>query len=82
MNNILDYIKPLVDEIYSREPDFDNDIIVQPDKIIIRKNGRYPENDTIRLTNNNLFNIVTDSDDFIIEVERETIEQVIDFVLE
>lgn len=82
MNNILDYVKPLVDEIYSREPDFDNDIIVQPDKIIIRKNGRYPENDTIRLTNNNQFNIVTDSDDFIIEVERETIEQVIDFVLE
>ena len=82
MNNILDYVKPLVDEIYKREPDFDNDIIVQPDKIIIRKNGRYPENDTIRLTNNNQFNIVTDSDDFIIEVERETIEQVIDFVLE
>lgn len=82
MNNILDYVKPLVDEIYKREPDFDNDIIVQPDKIIIRKNGRYPENDTIRLTNNNQFNIVTDSDDFIIEVERETIKQVIDFVLE
>lgn len=82
MNNILDYVKPLVDEIYNREPDFDNDIIVQPDKIIIRKNGRYPENDTIRLTNNNLFNIVTDSDDFIMEVERETIEQVIDFILE
>lgn len=82
MNNILDYVKPLVDKIYKREPDFDNDIIVQPDKIIIRKNGRYPENDTIRLTNNNQFNIVTDSDDFIIEVERETIEQVIDFVLE
>lgn len=80
--NILDYVKPLVDEIYSRKPDYDNDIVVQPDKIIIKKTGRYPENDTIRLINNNLFNIVTDSDDWTMEVNRETIEQVVDFILE
>lgn len=80
--NILDYIKPLVDEIYSRKPDYDNDIVVQPDKIIIKKTGRYPENDIIRLINNNLFNIVTDSDDWTMEVNRETIEQVVDFILE
>lgn len=80
--NILDYVKPLVDEIYSRKPDYDNDIVVQPNKIIIKKTGRYPENDTIRLINNNLFNIVTDSDDWTIEVNRETIEQVVDFILE
>lgn len=35
MNNILDYVKPLVDGIYKREPEFDNDIAVQPDVIII-----------------------------------------------
>ena len=80
--NILDYVKPLVDEIYSRKPDYDNDIVVQPDKIIIKKTGRYPENNTIRLINNNLFNIVTDSDDWTMEVNRETIEQVVDFILE
>lgn len=27
MNNILDYIKPLVDGIYRREPYYDNDIV-------------------------------------------------------
>ena len=32
MNNILDYVKPLVDKIYRREPDYDNDIVVQPDE--------------------------------------------------
>ena len=80
--NILDYVKPLVDEIYSRKPDYDNNIVVQPDKIIIKKTGRYPENDTIRLINNNLFNIVTNSDDWTMEVNRETIEQVVDFILE
>ena len=80
--NILDYVKPLVDQIYSRKPDYDNDIVVQPDKIIIKKTGRYPENDTIRLINNNLFNIVTDSDDWTMEVNHETIEQVVDFILE
>ena len=27
MNNILDYVKPLVDTIYKREPDYDNEFI-------------------------------------------------------
>ena len=40
--NILDYIKPLVNEIYNREPDFDNDIVVQHSGIIIRETGRFP----------------------------------------
>lgn len=42
MNNILDYVKPLVEIIYRREPYYDNDIVVQPDVIIIRETGRFP----------------------------------------
>ena len=42
MNNILDYVKPLVDKIYRREPDYDNDIVVQPDEILIKETGRFP----------------------------------------
>lgn len=48
--NILDYVKPLVDEIYDHEPDFDNDIVVQPDVIIIRETGRFPGYYIITLT--------------------------------
>ena len=82
MNNILDYVKSLVDEIYNREPDFDNDIIVQPDGIIIRETGRFPGYYIITLTENGLFNIVADYDELIINVNRETIEQVVDFIFE
>lgn len=82
MNNILDYVKPLVDEIYDREPDFDNDIVVQPDVIIIRETGRFPGYYTITLTENGLFNIVADYDDGIMKVDLETIEQVVDFIFE
>lgn len=80
--NILDYVKPLVDEIYKREPEFDNDIVVQPDVIIIRETGRFPGYYIITLTENGLFNIVINFDDSIMEFERETIDQVVDFVLE
>ena len=82
MNNILDYIKPLVDEIYKREPDFDNDIVIQPNKIIIKKTGRFPGFDTIQLTKDGLFNIVADYEGWINEVDRRTIEQVVDFILD
>lgn len=58
MNNILDYVKPLVDKIYRREPDCDY------------------------VTENGIFNIVINFDDSIMEFERETIDQVVDFVLE
>jgi hypothetical protein len=82
MNNILDYVKPLVDEIYDHEPDFDNDIVVQPDVIIIRETGRFPGYYIITLTENGLFNIVADYDDGIMKVDLETIEQVVDFIFE
>lgn len=80
--NILDYIKPLVNEIYNREPDFDNDIVVQPSGIIIRETGRFPGYYIITLTENGLFNIVADYDELIINVDRENIEQVVDFIFE
>lgn len=82
MNNILDYVKPLVNELYKREPDFDNDIVVQPDGIIIRETGRFPGYYIITLTESGLFNVVADYDDGIMKVDRETIDQVVDFVLE
>lgn len=82
MNNILDYVKPLVNEIYNREPDFDNDIIVQPDGIIIRETGRFPGYYIITLTENGLFNVVAEYDESIINVDRETIKQVVDFIFE
>ena len=82
MNNILDYVKPLVDKIYRREPDYDNDIVVQPDKIIIKEIGRFSRVYTITLTGNGLFEIILDIDGHIMEFERETIEQVVDFILE
>ena len=83
MNNILDYAKPLVEEIYRREPDYDNNIVVQPDEIIIKETGQYQRIYMIGLTKNDLFNIVINfNNGDIMEFERETIEQVVDFVLE
>lgn len=82
MNNILDYVKPLVEIIYRREPYYDNDIVVQPDVIIIRETGRFPGYYIITLTENGLFNIVADYDDGIMKVDFETIEQVVDFIFE
>lgn len=80
--NILDYVKPLVEIIYRREPYYDNDIVVQPNKIVIKETGRFSRIYVITLTENGLFNIVINFDDSIMEFERETIEQVVDFVLE
>lgn len=80
--NILDYVKPLVDEIYKREPDYDNDIVVQPDGIIIKETGHHSRFTTIRLIEKELFSIILDIDGNIMEFERETIDQVVDFVLE
>ena len=57
MNNILDYVKPLVDTIYKREPDYDNDIVVQPNEILIKETGRFSRVYVITLTENGLFNI-------------------------
>lgn len=82
MKTILDYVKPLIDEIYSREPDYDNDIVIQPDKIIIRETGRFPYIYTIQLTDNNLFNIVANCEGWIREINRKNIEQVIDFIFD
>ena len=82
MNNILDYVKPLVDTIYKREPDYDNDIVVQPDVIIIRETGRFSRIYAITLTKNGLFDIVISYDNGIMDFERETIDQVVDLVLE
>ena len=80
--NILDYIKPLVKIIYRREPYYDNDIVVQPNEIVIKETGRFSRVTTIRLIENNLFEIILDIDGNIMEFERETIDQVVDFVLE
>ena len=80
--NILDYIKPLVEIIYRREPDYDNDIVVQPNEIVIKETERFSRVTTIRLIENDLFEIILDIDGNIMEFERETIEQVVDFVLE
>ena len=82
MNNILDYVKPLVDKIYNREPDYDNDIVVQPNEILIKETGRFSRITTIRLIENDLFEIILDIDGNIMDFERETIEQVVDLVLE
>lgn len=82
MNNILDYVKPLVDTIYKREPDYDNDIVVQPDEILIKETGRFPRIYAITLTENSLFDIVISYDNGIMDFERETIDQVVDLVLE
>lgn len=82
MNNILDYVKPLVEIIYRREPYYDNDIVVQPNEIVIKETGRFSRITTIRLIENDLFEIILDIDGNIMEFERETIEQVVDFVLE
>lgn len=80
--NILDYVKPLVEIIYRREPYYDNDIVVQPNEIVIKETGRFSRVYVITLTENGLFNIVIRYDDSIMEFERETIDQVVDFVLE
>lgn len=80
--NILDYVKPLVEIIYRREPYYDNDIVVQPNEIVIKETGRFSRITTIRLIENDLFEIILDIDGNIMEFERETIEQVVDFVLE
>lgn len=80
--NILDYVKPLVDKIYRREPDYDNDIVVQPNEILIKETGRFSRVYVITLTENGLFNIVISYDNGIMDFERETIDQVVDFVLE
>lgn len=82
MNSILDYVKPLLDEIYKREPEYANDIVVQPNGIIIKETGHYSRFTTIRLIENELFSIILDIDGNIMEFERETIDQVVDFVLE
>lgn len=82
MNNILDYVKPLVEIIYRREPEYDNDIVVQPNEIVIKETGRFSRITTIRLIENDLFEIILDIDGNIMDFERETIEQVVDFVLE
>ena len=82
MNNILDYVKPLVNEIYSREPYYDNDIVVEPNDIVIKDTRHYSLFTTIQLTDDYLFNIILDNDGNIMEFERETIEQVVDFILE
>lgn len=80
--NILDYVKPLVEIIYRREPYYDNDIVVQPNEIVIKETGRFSRVTTIRLIENDLFGIILDIDGNIMEFERETIEQVVDFILE
>lgn len=80
--NILDYVKPLVEIIYRREPYYDNDIVVQPNEIVIKETGRFSRVTTIRLIENDLFEITLDIDGNIMEFERETIEQVVDFILE
>lgn len=80
--NILDYVKPLVKIIYRREPYYDNDIVVQPNEIVIKETGRFSRVTTIRLIENDLFEIILDIDGNIMEFERETIEQVVDFILE
>lgn len=80
--NILDYVKPLVEIIYRREPYYDNDIVVQPNEIVIKEIGRFSRVTTIRLIENDLFEIILDIDGNIMEFERETIDQVVDFVLE
>lgn len=82
MNNILNYVKPLVDTIYKREPDYDNDIVVQPNEILIKETGRFSRVYVITLTENGLFNIVIRYDTGIMDFERETIGQVVDLVLE
>ena len=82
MNNILDYVKPLVNIIYKREPDYDNDIVVQPNEIVIKETGRFSRIYTITLTENGLFNIVIRYDNGIMDFEQETIEQVVDFIFE
>lgn len=82
MNNILDYVKPLVDTIYKCEPDYDNDIVVQPNEILIKETGRFSRVYVITLTENGLFNIVIRYDNGIMDFERETIGQVVDLVLE
>lgn len=82
MNNILDYVKPLVDTIYKREPDYDNDIVVQPNEILIKETGRFSRVYVITLTENGLFDIVIRYDNGIMDFERETIGQVVDLVLE
>lgn len=82
MNNILDYVKPLVEIIYRREPYYDNDIVVQPNEVVIKETGRFSRVTTIRLIENDLFEIILDIDGNIMEFERETIEQVVDFIFE
>lgn len=80
--NILDYVKPFVDEIYKREPYYDNDIVVQPDEIVIKETRHFSRFTTIRLIEDEVFSIILDINGNIMEFERETIEQVVDFVLE
>ena len=82
MNNILDYVKPLVEIIYRREPYYDNDIVVQPNEILIKETGRFSRVYVITLTENGLFNIIIRYDNGIMDFERETIGQVVDLVLE
>lgn len=82
MNNILDYVKPLVNELYKREPHYYGDIVVEPDEIVIKESRYVSRFMTIRLIENDLFEIILDLNGEIMEFERETIEQVVDFVLE
>ena len=80
--NILDYVKPLVEIIYRREPYYDNDIVVQPNEIVIKETGRFSRITTIRLIENDLFEIILDIDGNIMNIDRETIEHVVDFIFE
>lgn len=79
--SILDYTKELVTEIYNRQPNWSHPIEVYPDKIIIKESGRFPCVYTIEIENEE-FIITAEYDNATIPTSCDTINEIVDFILE
>ena len=79
--NILNHVKELVDEIYNRCPNWDYPIQVYPDKIIIKDTGQFPC-DYIVETMDEHFLVTSEYGNPSVYSPRETIGQVVDFIME
>lgn len=79
--SILDHTKELVTKIHHHQPDWSHPIEVFPNKIVIKESGRFPCTYTIKMENES-FIVTADYDDTTIPTSCDTIDEVVDFILE